>query len=1006
MVCLRPLRKRVNRTIRVWLAFAFLLLVLGVTGAAEAARLSFRAYGASDGLSNLQGLCFTQTPAGYVLVCSDAGLFAYDGRRFESLGSAQGLTTGAVVEEITVAPDSRVAVRTPNQLFVSDQPISSDRPPSSLHFRAIELGDPTMFDRLPHRLVAWADGFVIASGRRTMRVSLATGAAALQPFTSPGGKALDNPKEVFRIRDRIWETFADGRVCSATARTVRCYGPREGLTHGPYVDLKPGPGTSVIARSPESLATIDGATGTVTEQKLPYQGGPYTNFFNVLCVVRMPSGELVTQSANGLMIRKSDGWHELQTVDGIPDGVISSMLVDAEGQLWVQLLGGGLYRGIGVGHWEAFQHDSGLSKGTVWAAVGAAKRSLWVSTDTGVDQVREVSGVAHVVRTLPGASFALGMSADGHVWTSLDTAGGIEIDPSTGAIASYRVPGVVSVMADPARAWFGTRTGLYVLDRSSKPGAAAAVDTSCGRVDGLAADDGSGVWMVCGGRLWRRHALRKAVRLGGLWPPGGFSPFKVWPIGENRVWLSGAGGLYEVHVAGDRIVSMTAVPSEDLGMTTEVFDVMVDHRGWVWAGTDHGLSVFNGRQWVLSNSTTGLLSDDVSENGLHEDEDGSVWIGTDRGLAHFLDPETLFRPSTVQVVVSQASLDGKIIMSGRHHYTTGALLLEFGTLSFAHEASTVFRYRLSGVDQGWVESGSGLIRYPSVPPGHHILTVVGYDTLTHAESKPVMMTIDIAYPWWRGWWAETIYGLLILGLLYGLLAARDEVGARKQRAKQLELEALVEERTRDMQLAQAELRRQATLDGLTGLLNRRELQARVAADLEKGDSIAAELVVAMIDVDHFKVINDRYGHLAGDDVLRALATRIMASLADGDYAGRYGGEEILVVIRDRHGLGMQRVTRLYRAVRTELFDIGDASIWATCSIGVGRASRNDNWVSLVGRADAALYHAKRSGRGCIVDSAGEIRREPDVMRVPELPLIAGGRPGEVLEVPVPETAQT
>ena len=989
-----------------WLRLVLVLLSLAPARHADAARLRFRAYGESDGLWNMSGRCLAQTRAGYLLVCSEAGVFAYDGRRFENLGPAEGLTSGGLVREIAVASTGRVAVRYSDRLFVSDQAVAFDRPPNALHFRAVDLGaqaDPDVWQ--PHRLAPWKDGFVIALSQRLMRVVLSRDGAALAPMEVQGEAALERPQGVFNAADTLWATFTDGRVCAAAPRAVRCFGPAEGLAHGPYVDVEPGSGTSVLARSSGFLATIDGGSGAVAEEKLPFQGGPYDHFPQVLRVSRMPTGNLVTQTANGLMIRTGAGWRELTAADGVPDDAITALLVDAEGELWLKIVGDALFRGVGIGHWEALQHDAGLSKGSAWQIVGTSRRSLWVSTDTGVDEVRIADGAPRVVRTLPGASFGLAMDADGQVWTSVSRTNALAIDPPGGTLAihppggalaihppggamrRYAVPGVKRIVAAASRIWFGTLTGLYVLDRSAAPGTAARADTACGGVRGLAADGAEGAWLICDGTLWHRHAQGRAVRLGGLWPSQAFLPLDLWPVGKDRLWVAGAGGLYDVRVDGDRIVSMAAVPAEDL-RTSEVYAVMVDHRGWLWVGTDRGLSAFDGRRWVSSDATTGLPWNDLSQSGLHEDEDGSMWIGTSKGLAHLLDPASLFATRPLRVVISRALLGGRPIASGWQRFTNGPLSLQFGVLSFASEASTVFRYRLSGVDRGWVETASGSVGYPSVPPGRHVLTVVGYNPLTRTLSEPATMTIGIGYPWWRGWWAEALYGAVGLAALRALLAARDRVVARKQRAKQQALQVLVDERTREMRAAQAELRRLATTDGLTGLLNRREIEARLRARLGSDGPDPAALVVAMLDIDHFKRINDRHGHLVGDAVLQETSARVTSRLGEADEAGRYGGEEILLLFDNRDGQGSSRIARLHRAIRDEPFAVGDAVIPVTCSIGAARTERGDDWSTLVGRADAALYQAKCCGRNRVVESAAEIRCEPvgrPVIPVPASP---------------------
>jgi diguanylate cyclase (GGDEF)-like protein len=284
------------------------------------------------------------------------------------------------------------------------------------------------------------------------------------------------------------------------------------------------------------------------------------------------------------------------------------------------------------------------------------------------------------------------------------------------------------------------------------------------------------------------------------------------------------------------------------------------------------------------------------------------------------------------------------------------LSIQLGTPNYGAERSVLFRYRLSGVDAGWVESSSGGVRYAFVPPGRHVLNVIGEDQMTHQWSRPTTLVVDVAFPWWRRWWSETTWGLVIVGLIYGAMRLR----LHAILAREAELKRHVAEATEA-------LRFQAAHDALTGLLTRSEIERRLAAKLSGGQQ-GEELVIALVDIDHFKRVNDDYGHLGGDGVLRALGGLIFRSVREDEYAGRYGGEEILLVLDDSDGRGAERVLDLHRAVRRDTFKVAGAEIRVTCSIGVAWATAGDDWESLIGRADGALYEAKRNGRDRVIES--------------------------------------
>jgi len=124
----------------------------------------------------------------------------------------------------------------------------------------------------------------------------------------------------------------------------------------------------------------------------------------------------------------------------------------------------------------------------------------------------------------------------------------------------------------------------------------------------------------------------------------------------------------------------------------------------------------------------------------------------------------------------------------------------------------------------------------------------------------------------------------------------------------------------------------------------------------------------MIDVDHFKLINDKYGHLTGDLVLSKLASRISSTIRGYDAIGRYGGEEFLVVLPDCNLLtAVERAEKVRRLVEAEPVQAAESNISVTISVGVA-AQRGDHLadhISLLAAADLALYQAKAGGRNCV-----------------------------------------
>jgi diguanylate cyclase (GGDEF)-like protein len=160
-------------------------------------------------------------------------------------------------------------------------------------------------------------------------------------------------------------------------------------------------------------------------------------------------------------------------------------------------------------------------------------------------------------------------------------------------------------------------------------------------------------------------------------------------------------------------------------------------------------------------------------------------------------------------------------------------------------------------------------------------------------------------------------------------------------------------------------------DGLTGVLNRRAAEARLDEAFARSRSSATPLAVFFLDIDHFKSINDRYGHAAGDAVLVAMAKRVAGQLRACDVLGRWGGEEFVTILAGA-SVDVVRATaeRVRRAVEDDPVHVEGALIPVTASIGVAILEpRTETSARLVQRADEALYRAKGNGRNRVEEAA-------------------------------------
>jgi diguanylate cyclase len=203
-----------------------------------------------------------------------------------------------------------------------------------------------------------------------------------------------------------------------------------------------------------------------------------------------------------------------------------------------------------------------------------------------------------------------------------------------------------------------------------------------------------------------------------------------------------------------------------------------------------------------------------------------------------------------------------------------------------------------------------------------------------------------------------------------VLAVRHETERAQAEAQQAQQRALaLAQANQQLETDAAMLREQALLDPLTGVANRRRLDHELALRFDQAVSQAVPLCVALLDIDHFKQVNDRFSHAVGDEVLRRLASILRRQCREHDLVARYGGEEfVLIFAQVGPGPALQACERIREAVQRHDWSQLQAGLAITVSVGLAEVSGQTDAAAGLQTADALLYRAKAAGRNRVMTS--------------------------------------
>jgi diguanylate cyclase (GGDEF)-like protein len=957
-------RRAVVRALGALLAVVLVMTFAGARPVA-AQEFSFTSYAQMSGLRNLGIEQLVVDRNGDLWAATDGGLYRYDGTSFTLYDKSRGIPADATMA-MGVSPTGRIIARVDAGLYSGDAD----------HFEPMLTADgPAIADEYTAIVAPSDDRVLYTNDHQIMQIQRSAGARSLwkaQPLFNPAQLAeypeLASVQGIIEVGGKLW--FGCGlRLCNLDGQKLVAYGPESGVPDGEYVALMVDRTGNIWARSIAHVVRLNMAGEHFQIVDPPHP--TLANRVHSLMLTLDPMGRVVTRTAHGMARWQGTAWQEFGEQNGLPDHSITNAVADHDGNFWLAASGIGLYRWRGYDNIESWTKKQGLDPEAVWNIVRDSQHRLILNTDMGCRMLDET---AHRAVRCPYQGFpdqevnASAVDPSGAFWVAFQTAQLWRVPPGgTKAERVTTVPdhfdGVTIVFDRSGTGWIAAWDfGVAKID--SKTLAVTRLQPPGNpRVDDLSqAPDGT-IWVGTTNGLYRMEG-DTFVKVS--------APVDGQEIGLQTIVTNTDGSVWGTRI-GEKILHLTPGlhPQADWQAPeamngTTVYSLRADSRGWIWANTGEGLGVYDGHAWRRIEVEDGLIWADTEQSALYADEDGSIWVGTGGGVTHIKDPvrwvQMVSRPLKLDIAKAQLGEQSLLARSrpALKWRDNAALDVALGSRSVDRSPSSELRYRLLGLSTEWYSSRTFDIHIPALAPGHYQLEAMAADAPHERRSATVSLAFDVKPPWWNT--ALFRVCVVLLGGVILVLTWRWQTHRMQQRQRTLELE----HREREALLERA------TRDALTGLWNRATILEFLIGEMEQARKNAGSLAVAVIDVDFFKRINDTFGHAGGDEVLKELARRLRATLRQRDSLGRYGGEELLVVMP---GLAREDRGNLMDALRAAIcatpFLVGEAEVRVTVSIGVAwmeddREAPDD----LIRRADAALYEAKAAGRNRVVCSTG------------------------------------
>ena len=686
---------------------------------------------------------------------------------------------------------------------------------------------------------------------------------------------------------------------------------------------------------------------------------------------------------HGLFRYSEFGLEKLDANVGLPSNRILSLLEDQERSIWIGT-NAGLFR-LRQAPFTTLNHSRGLSGDYVRTLLSHSDGALYLGTSNGLN--RYENSRATPLGQRPGAPISvlsLTSGSDGGIFVGTYTDGLMYFDGTK--LTSYlnRDTGLPSnevravLEQDDGGVWIGTAAGLVHRDKRGKLQLYTdEYDLPGNFIMALSEDDKGRIWVGTGvgvgyfeqgqfNRVWLDEQFDAEYAFGFFMEPG-------------LVWMATDRGL----VRYDGATGQLRKVGKEQGLPVDkLFAVVVDEFDHFWLSSNRGVlrvsraSIIASMEqpelqmeYTLFDQGDGMLSSQANGGSqypaiLHKDN--NVWVATARG-AVMVDPDKLTRMANMALPVSIEAVQFDSYPQQAYQNTVVNVSSEHNRISFAYAGlgyvmteRIEYQTRLLGYEQHWVDRGNlHITEYTNLPPGSYRFEVRARYPYGSWQSSGAAVEIKVEPKLW-----QTIgFKIAVVAMLVLLLLLFYRLRFYHLKRSEAHLKKRVKEQTQVLAKQAQAFEHQATHDQLTGIANRRAFDQWLVAHFDQAQRDEQPLSMLLIDIDHFKQINDQYSHLIGDQVIVSVVQVIANCLPPQALFARWGGEEFTILFPGlNEDEALQWAQRIRHQVASHDYSMLASGLQVRVSIGAADIDCAVNVDRLLSHADKALYLAKEQGR--------------------------------------------